>query len=133
MHRAAGRGFGWLRVALRHGANGGWIAGGRGSVPRVQLLAGRLLRGDGPPRRRRAVVREAGVALQRSWLTRRGVRCGASAAVRQLSAGVLARRAAEHRVQSLAPRRNGARGTAPPLTVSSLPPSLAPTSPPFPS
>ena len=74
-------------------------AAGRRRVPRLQLLAGRRLRAARPARRRASAVRAAARLRNDVGLLAEEYDPRAQAPGRQLSAGVLARRAGQHGVQ----------------------------------
>ena len=92
-----------LRYGTEHGDRR--AAGHGGRLPRLLVLAGRQLRLRGPDRRGGGAVRAAPRPAQPPWAAGRGVRPQASAADRELPAGLLAPRA--HL------QRPGARGRQP--------------------
>src|SRR5688500_14195787 len=108
-----------LRLPLRLGAHRRWSAAGRRGIPRLHLLARRQLSAPGTSRGGAHALSASARHPQRRRPPRRGVPPDAAPAGRQLSAGVLTRRAREHRVQHAEVGEEGGAETQRRLTCES--------------
>ncbi|VWX62995.1 hypothetical protein VARIO8X_70106 [Burkholderiales bacterium 8X] len=87
-------------LSLPHRARCRWPRGRGGRLPGLQLLAGQRLRRAGRARQGAATLQAPAVARQRPRPVRRGIRPRRTPAARQLSAGLLAHRAHQHRARA---------------------------------